>query len=103
MRDHVAEVVVLIVDDLHWIDPASEEFVESIVDAIVGTKTLLVLNFRPGVTAPFMERSHYRQIGLAPLSSGEAADFSTIYWAATPRSHYCLEILQNVGEATHCS
>jgi class 3 adenylate cyclase len=66
------EVAVLIIDDLHWIDPASEEFVESIVDAIVGTKTLLVLNFRPGLTAPWMQRSHYRQIGLAPLESSEA-------------------------------
>ena len=67
------EVAVLIIDDLHWIDPASEEFVESMVDAIVGTKTLLVLNFRPGLTAPWMQRSHYRQIGLAPLETGEAA------------------------------
>ena len=73
------EVAVLIIDDLHWIDPASEEFVESIVDAIVGTKTLLVLNFRPGFSAPWMQRSHYRQIGLAPLESwkgsGIAAQF----------------------------
>jgi class 3 adenylate cyclase len=68
------EVAVLIIDDLHWIDPASEEFVESIVDAIVGTKTLLVLNFRPGFSAPWMQRSHYRQIGLAPLESGKAAE-----------------------------
>jgi predicted ATPase len=68
------EVAVLIIDDLHWIDPASEEFVEAIVDAIVGTKTLLVLNFRPGLTAPWMQRSHYRQIGLAPLEDGDAAE-----------------------------
>jgi tetratricopeptide (TPR) repeat protein len=68
------EVAVLIIDDLHWIDPASEEFVESIVDAIVGTKTLLVLNFRPGFSALWMQRSYYRQIGLAPLESGKAVE-----------------------------
>jgi adenylate cyclase len=67
------EFAVLIIDDLHWIDPASEEFVESIVDAIVGTKTLVVLNFRPGLTASWTQRSHYRQIGLAPLETGDAA------------------------------
>ena len=61
-------------EDLHWIDPASEEFVEAIVDAIVGTKTLLLLNFRPGLIAPWMQRSHYRQISLAPLESGEAEE-----------------------------
>ncbi len=68
------EVVVVVFDDLHWIDPASEEFVEAIVDAIVGTKTLLVLNFRPGLLAPWMQRSHYRQINLAPLESVETVE-----------------------------
>ena len=68
------EIAVLIIDDIHWIDPSSEEFLDSMIDAIVGTKTLIVLNFRPGLTAPWMQRSHYRQIGLAPLASEEAAE-----------------------------
>ena len=68
------EVLVVVMEDLHWIDQASEEFVEVIVDAIVGTKTLLVLNFRPGLTALWMQRSHYRQINLAPLESGETGE-----------------------------
>ncbi len=68
------ETVLVVVEDLHWIDQASEEFVDAIVDAIVGTKTLLLLNFRPGYAVPWMQRSHYRQIALEPLpvtDSGE--------------------------------
>ncbi len=42
------ETVLVVIEDLHWIDPASEEFVEALVDAVIGTKTLLVLNFRTG-------------------------------------------------------
>ena len=61
------ETVVVLVEDLHWINSASLDFIEALVDAIVGTKTLLLLNFRPGFAAPWMQRSHYRQIGLAPL------------------------------------
>src|SRR5262249_30142840 len=49
------EVVVVLVEDLHWIDAASEEFVEVMVDAVVGTKTMLVLNFRPGLMTPWMQ------------------------------------------------
>ena len=64
---------VVIVEDLHWIDAASEEFVEALADAVVGTTTLLVVNFRPGFTAPLMQRSHYRQINMAPLSPAQAA------------------------------
>jgi class 3 adenylate cyclase/tetratricopeptide (TPR) repeat protein len=63
---------VVIIEDLHWIDSASEEFVEVLADAVVGTKTLLVLNFRPGFVAPLMQRSHYRQISMPPLGPSEA-------------------------------
>jgi tetratricopeptide (TPR) repeat protein len=64
---------VVIVEDLHWIDAASEEFVEALADAVVGTTTLLVVNFRPGFAAPLMQRSHYRQINMRPLSPAQAA------------------------------
>ena len=58
---------VVIIEDLHWIDAASEEFVEALADAVVGTTTLLVVNFRPGFAAPLMQRTHYRQINMPPL------------------------------------
>jgi class 3 adenylate cyclase/tetratricopeptide (TPR) repeat protein len=64
---------VVIVEDLHWIDAASEEFVEALADAVVGTTTILVVNFRPGFTAPLMQRSHYRQINMPPLPAAHAA------------------------------
>lgn len=63
---------VVIIEDLHWIDSASEEFVEALADAVVGTKTLLVVNFRPGFVAPLMQRSHYRQITMPPLAPVQA-------------------------------
>ncbi len=47
---------VVIIEDLHWIDAASEEFIEALADAVVGTTTLLVVNFRPGFAAPLMQR-----------------------------------------------
>jgi len=64
---------VVIVEDLHWIDAASEEFIEALADAVVGTTTLLVVNFRPGFAAPLMQRSHYRQINMPPLPPAQAA------------------------------
>ena len=65
------ETVVVLIEDLHWIDQASEEFIEALIDAAVGTRTLIILNFRPGYTAPWMQRSHYRQISLRPLQQTE--------------------------------
>ena len=66
-------VAVVIIEDLHWIDAASEEFVETLADAVLGTTTLLVVNFRPGFAAPLTQRSHYRQINMRPLSPAQAA------------------------------
>jgi adenylate cyclase len=66
------ESTVVIVEDLHWIDSASEEFVEALSDAVVGTKTLLVLNFRPGFVAPLMQRAHYRPINMPALGAAQA-------------------------------
>jgi class 3 adenylate cyclase/tetratricopeptide (TPR) repeat protein len=63
---------VVIIEDLHWIDAASEEFIEALADAVVGTTTLLVVNFRPGFAAPLMQRSHYRQINMPPLRPAQA-------------------------------
>lgn len=63
---------VVLIEDLHWIDAASEEFVETLADAVVGTTTMLVVNFRTGFAASFMQRSHYRQVVMLPLASAEA-------------------------------
>ena len=63
--------VVVLVEDLHWIDAASEQFVDDMVDAILGTRTLLLFNFRQGYAVPWVQRNHYRQINLAPLDRNE--------------------------------
>jgi class 3 adenylate cyclase/tetratricopeptide (TPR) repeat protein len=57
--------------DLHWMDPASERFLEDLVDVVPGTRTLLLLNFRPEYRADWMQRSYYRQLPLRTLGPDE--------------------------------
>jgi class 3 adenylate cyclase/tetratricopeptide (TPR) repeat protein len=61
--------LVTLIEDLHWIDAGSEAFLEQWVDAIAGSRALLLLNFRPEYHAAWMNKSYYRQIPLAPLGS----------------------------------
>ena len=75
---------VVIIEDLHWIDAASEEFVEALADAVVGTTTLLVVNFRPGFAAPLMQRSHYRQINMPPLGPAQATSLLQDHFGNDP-------------------
>jgi adenylate cyclase len=58
---------VVLVEDLHWIDPASAVFLETLVDAIPASGGLVVANFRPEYRASWMTGSSYRQLPLAPL------------------------------------
>ncbi len=59
---------VILIEDLHWFDDASEDFVATLVDAIAGTRTLLILNYRPSYSASWMNSSSFHQLTLAELS-----------------------------------
>jgi len=61
------KAAVLLIEDVHWIDSGSAEIIEALADSVFGTKTMLVLNFRPGLVLSCMQRGHYRQIALDAL------------------------------------
>jgi adenylate cyclase len=65
---------VTLIEDLHWMDTASEAFLEQWVDALAGGRGLLILNFRPEYRAGWMQKSYYRQIPLAPLGPAAVAE-----------------------------
>jgi class 3 adenylate cyclase/tetratricopeptide (TPR) repeat protein len=65
-RDREQPTVALL-EDLHWFDPGSEAFLAQHVEAIAGTRNLLLVNFRPEYHAGWMSLSYYRQLPLAPL------------------------------------
>ncbi|MFI5394350.1 MAG: AAA family ATPase [Candidatus Binatia bacterium] len=61
------EPVVMLIEDLHWIDAASEMFLERLAESVAGTRTLLLVNFRPEYHAGWMQKSYYQQLPLLPL------------------------------------
>ncbi len=61
-------------EDLHWIDPASEAFLANHVDAVQGTRSLTIVNFRPEYRADWMSKPYYSQIALVPLGPEAIAE-----------------------------
>ena len=61
------EALLIFIDDAHWIDSGSDEFLAQVVEAAGGTRTLVVVNFRPEYRAEWTAKSYYRQIPLGPL------------------------------------
>jgi class 3 adenylate cyclase/tetratricopeptide (TPR) repeat protein len=57
----------ILIEDLHWLDPASDVFVAAYVDAIAHGPGVLLLNFRPEYHADWMQKSWYQQLPLDPL------------------------------------
>ena len=66
--------MITLIEDLHWMDDASGEFLEHVVDAQGESQNLLLLNFRPEYHARWMQKSWYRQIPLAPLGREAVAE-----------------------------
>jgi predicted ATPase/DNA-binding winged helix-turn-helix (wHTH) protein/class 3 adenylate cyclase len=59
--------LVLEVENLHWIDPTSEEVLGALVEQLVGARILLLLTYRPGYKPPWIEKSYASQLALARL------------------------------------
>jgi class 3 adenylate cyclase/tetratricopeptide (TPR) repeat protein len=64
--------LVLVFEDLHWVDTSSEEYLASLMDAVASARILLVLTYRIGYTPPFGSRSFYTTLTLHTLSRDDA-------------------------------
>ena len=63
-----------LIEDLHWIDAGSEAWLEQMVDAISGSRNLLLVNFRPEYHSQWMQKPWYRQLPLLPLGPEAIAE-----------------------------
>jgi class 3 adenylate cyclase/tetratricopeptide (TPR) repeat protein len=71
IRHRGASRSVIIIEDLHWLDEASEAFVAAVVQAVISTRFLLVVNFRPPYEQSWMRTPVYERIELADFSQSD--------------------------------
>jgi class 3 adenylate cyclase/tetratricopeptide (TPR) repeat protein len=64
--------IIFAVEDVHWVDRPSEEYLDSLVESLPGTRILFVSTYRPGYRPPWLDRSYATQIALRPLSQPES-------------------------------
>ena len=65
--------VLMIFEDVHWIDPTSLEVLGRTVDRIRTLPALLIVTFRPEFNAPWVGQSHVTSLTLNRLGEREAA------------------------------
>ena len=64
--------LVVAIEDLHWMDRASEGYVSVLVDALVEAPILLITTHRSGYRPPWSDRSYVSELRLQPLARADA-------------------------------
>jgi tetratricopeptide (TPR) repeat protein len=66
--------IVFAVEDLHWVDRTTEEFLAAMSDSLPGARVLVVATYRHGYTPAWLGRSYAMQIALRPLGEAESLE-----------------------------
>jgi DNA-binding NtrC family response regulator/tetratricopeptide (TPR) repeat protein len=74
--------LVLAIEDLHWIDPASEEYLTSLVERVGRTRILMVVTYRPGFQPRWGQKSVASQMALQPLAREDSLDVLRVIFGA---------------------
>ncbi len=66
--------LVMVVDDLQWMDKTSEAFLDFFIDAMTGHRILLCLLYRPEYSPRWKDKSNFNQVGLDQLTKESSAE-----------------------------
>jgi class 3 adenylate cyclase len=73
LRESLNHPLMIIFEDLHWIDSETQALLNLLVEAIANARILLLVNYRPEYRHEWGSRTHYTQLRLDPLG-GESAE-----------------------------
>jgi predicted ATPase len=72
LRESLNQPLVVVFEDLHWIDAETEAVLRVLTDALANAPVLLLVNYRPEYTHAWSNRSYYTQLRLDPLQTENA-------------------------------
>ena len=72
IRESLKQPLVVIFEDLHWIDPETQELLDLLVDGIASARILMLVNYRPEYHHAWGNRTCYTQLRLDPLEDQSA-------------------------------
>ncbi len=89
--------VLLIFEDLHWVDNETQALLDSLVAALGSARLLLLVNYRPGYQDVWGSRSNYRQIRLSPLPTHDIHGLLEVLLGRDPKLEPIKQILIGRG------
>jgi predicted ATPase/class 3 adenylate cyclase len=76
LRIAAQQPLLLVMEDLHWVDPSTVELLSLLVDQGPTARILALWTFRPDFSPPWMGRSHVTQVMLPRLPRRQAAELT---------------------------
>src|SRR5205823_9852274 len=73
LRESQRQPLLLVFEDLHWIDAETQALLDSLVESLPTAHLLLLVNYRPEYRHGWSGKTYYRQLRVDPLPP-ESAD-----------------------------
>jgi class 3 adenylate cyclase/predicted ATPase len=73
LRESLNQPLVVIFEDLHWIDPQTQALLDLLADSLADTRVLLLVNYRPEYRHEWTDKNNYSQLSLEPLGGSDGA------------------------------
>ena len=74
LRESQAQPLLLVFEDLHWVDAETQALLDSLIDSLPTARLLLIFNYRPEFQHSWGSKTYYTQLRLDPLSPAGAEE-----------------------------
>ena len=75
LRESQVQPLLLVCEDLHWIDTETQALLDSLVESLPTAQLLLLVNYRPEYQHGWGSKTYYTQLRLDPLPPMSADEF----------------------------
>ncbi len=84
LRESQVQPVLLIFEDLHWIDTETQALLDSLVESLLTARLLLLVNYRPEHQHGWGRKTYYTQLRLDPLPPASADELLQVLLGHDP-------------------
>jgi class 3 adenylate cyclase len=74
LRESQVQPLLVIFEDLHWIDSETQAFLDSLVESLPAARILLLVNYRPEYQHAWSRKTYYEQLRLDTLPAESAEE-----------------------------
>jgi class 3 adenylate cyclase/tetratricopeptide (TPR) repeat protein len=97
LREARKQPVLLIFEDLHWVDNETQALLDALAGALGSARLLLLVTYRPGYEHVWSSRANYRQIRLSALPTHDTRDLLEVLLGNDPELNPLKQLLIERG------